>query len=417
MKNRMVMCALAGLALSQVGNGQETVNGGMVVLGPLRSSGSQAVVDFTAAGSTSPVKSDTLAARPGSCLVGQMYFATDAAAGQNLAYCTSAGTWALLAGGGTLDASAIVSGAFAIARIPTGITAATVALGNHLHSGVYEPAITSGSTAQYLRGDKSLAVFAADALAAVTWAAMTGKPAAFAPSFHAASHQFGGADVVSTVIPGANAIPQAGAGGTLAAGWIPALNQSTTGNAATATALATLPTPCSAGNYPLGILANGNSTGCTPAGGGGSVANPYTNINAALVYSANPVPCLKGPIPYTQWSAMASQVGQGTRLFTAASGWRYWLSSVEPGTGFAGTGITNLSLALGSAGVPVGFMNNFQILPTLTPPYNDAVGGIRLAADGATLDVFGQLTVTSGAGLLSALTAGTVTVTVCGMVP
>jgi hypothetical protein len=62
-------------------------------------------------------------------------------------------------------------------------------------------------------------------------------------------------------------------------------------------------------------------------------------------------------------------------------------------------------------------MANFQIFPSLALPYNEASGGIGLAADGATLDVFGQLTVTSGAGLLSALTAGTVTITVCGMVP
>lgn len=45
------------------------------------------------------------------------------------------------------------------------------------------------------------------------------------------------------------------------------LDSSITGNAATATALAALPTPCSAGNYFLGILANGNSTGCTPVPG------------------------------------------------------------------------------------------------------------------------------------------------------
>lgn len=43
----------------------------------------------------------------------------------------------------------------------------------------------------------------------------------------------------------------------------PTLNQSTTGNAGTATALAALPTPCSSGYAPTGILANGNSTGCT----------------------------------------------------------------------------------------------------------------------------------------------------------
>lgn len=58
-----------------------------------------------------------------------------------------------------------------------------------------------------------------------------------APTAHAASHQNGGSDEVATATPGANAIPKAGAGGTLAAGWIPTLNQSTTGNAATATTI------------------------------------------------------------------------------------------------------------------------------------------------------------------------------------
>lgn len=38
---------------------------------------------------------------------------------------------------------------------------------------------------------------------------------------HAADHQHGGADEVATATPAANAIPKAGAGGTLAAGWLP----------------------------------------------------------------------------------------------------------------------------------------------------------------------------------------------------
>lgn len=44
----------------------------------------------------------------------------------------------------------------------------------------------------------------------------------------------------------------------------PPLNQSTTGNAATATALATAPAKCSLGSYNLGIDINGNAQGCTP---------------------------------------------------------------------------------------------------------------------------------------------------------
>lgn len=52
-----------------------------------------------------------------------------------------------------------------------------------------------------------------------------------APGAHAASHQHGGADQVATATPGANVIPKAGAGGTLATGFIPeiALGSGTSG--------------------------------------------------------------------------------------------------------------------------------------------------------------------------------------------
>jgi len=46
------------------------------------------------------------------------------------------------------------------------------------------------------------------------------------------------------------------------------LTNSTSGNAATATALAATPTLCSTGSAPTGVLANGNATGCATIGGG-----------------------------------------------------------------------------------------------------------------------------------------------------
>lgn len=45
----------------------------------------------------------------------------------------------------THSASDISSGTFAIARIPTGTTSSTVALGNHLHTGVYEPVFSKNT--------------------------------------------------------------------------------------------------------------------------------------------------------------------------------------------------------------------------------------------------------------------------------
>jgi len=80
---------------------QTTVNGGRVFTGIVKSTGSTATVDFSGAASTVPMATGLLAARPAACTAGQMYFATDAAAGQNLSYCTgSPGTWTTASGSG-----------------------------------------------------------------------------------------------------------------------------------------------------------------------------------------------------------------------------------------------------------------------------------------------------------------------------
>lgn len=73
----------------------------------------------------------------------------------------------------------------------------------------------------------------------------------------------------------------------LVAADVPTLNQSTTGNAATATALAAAPSLCSTGNAPTGILASGAATGCAPLGSSYSgtanqvVATPNGSSGAA----------------------------------------------------------------------------------------------------------------------------------------
>jgi len=90
------------------------------------------------------------------------------------------------------------------------------------------PVVTSANTVTYEQVPDA-------AIAAMAYAKLTGVPSTFAPSAHATSHQNGGADEVATATAAANAIPKAGAGGTLAAGWIPTLNQNTTGSAASFT--------------------------------------------------------------------------------------------------------------------------------------------------------------------------------------
>ena len=103
MNMKMSRRVLALLALASVANAQGVVNGQRNVLGRLSTSGPNSSVDFTAAGMTSPVKTGTLAARPVNCSQGEMYFATDATAGQNLYLCTTPGTpgvWTLQGGSG-----------------------------------------------------------------------------------------------------------------------------------------------------------------------------------------------------------------------------------------------------------------------------------------------------------------------------
>jgi hypothetical protein len=61
-----------------------------------------------------------------------------------------------------------------------------------------------------------------------TGASNTGWVAARAVLAHASSHQNGGSDEIATATAAANAIPKAGAGGTLAIGWLPTGTSSTT---------------------------------------------------------------------------------------------------------------------------------------------------------------------------------------------
>ena len=59
-------------------------------------------MDASAASHTLPARTGPAAAKPATCTVGEMYFATDAAAGQNWYFCTASNTWTqqLNSGGG-----------------------------------------------------------------------------------------------------------------------------------------------------------------------------------------------------------------------------------------------------------------------------------------------------------------------------
>jgi hypothetical protein len=145
----------------------------------------------------------------------------------------------------------------------------------------------------------------------------------------------------------------------------PTLNQSTTGNAATATALAATPTLCSSGEAPLGVLSNGNATGCfatatgtvtsvsvvTANGFTGSVSSPTTTPAITLF------PSFTG-IAYSNGSALAAATaGEFPTLNQSTTGNAATATALAStpsqcsnqfATGIAASGAANCSSSIGS---------------------------------------------------------------------
>lgn len=83
------------------------------------------------------------------------------------------------------------------------------------------PLIASGTLTLAWQNQSANQVLAGPSSGAAASPAFRALVAADLPS-HASSHQHGGSDEVATATPGANAIPKAGSGGTLADGWLSA---------------------------------------------------------------------------------------------------------------------------------------------------------------------------------------------------
>ncbi len=98
--------------------------------------------------------SGTTAAIPATCTVGQVYFSTNATAGQNLYYCTATNTWTQGSGGGGTSSPFVTTTAngnnisTAIATIPSGGTV----IANASISGALTTSIPSNITVQCLPG-------------------------------------------------------------------------------------------------------------------------------------------------------------------------------------------------------------------------------------------------------------------------
>ena len=94
--SRMVAAAGNGIAvLENATTGTTTISVNPAVVGLLAGANTwTGVNNFASASHTLPVKTGTVANRPSTCTVGELYFATDAAtAGKNLHFCTATNTW------------------------------------------------------------------------------------------------------------------------------------------------------------------------------------------------------------------------------------------------------------------------------------------------------------------------------------
>jgi len=193
-----------------------------------------------------------LAGDPTDCSGGQ--FATGIAASGNLTCGTPSGSGDMLAAtydadtDNVVDVAAALSGQYIDWNAPA-LTGAYVAnkptimgqeiVGNILdNSAVYPPITAIALTAQYIDWDQSSGATSVANRPTINSVAVTGAVLDNAANY-------------------------------------PTMNQSTTGNAATATALAGNPTDCGGGDFATGIDAGGNLTCGTPAGGG-TVTGPAT---------------------------------------------------------------------------------------------------------------------------------------------
>ncbi len=205
-------------------------------------------VDFS--GATSTTTSQTGTALPATCSVGQTFFKTDAPAGQNLFACTAVNVWTVEGGGGlssvfgrtgtvtsqsgdysaaqisglapsattdTTNAANIASGMLPAARLPV---PGAASLG-----GVQSKDCTSGG--QFLQkinadGTETCGTPAGGGNVSGPGTVTSGYLAAWG----AANNLLTAGLAVSTVAA-ANTVPEAGVGGTLAAGWLPSAGSHT----------------------------------------------------------------------------------------------------------------------------------------------------------------------------------------------
>lgn len=138
---------------------------------------------------------------------------------------------------------------------------------------------------------------------------------------------------------------------------VPTLNQSTTGNAATATALAATPTQCGSNNFSTGIAASGNANCSQPtyANLGGSVPTWNQNTTGTAA-GLSGTPALPNGTTATTQTTGDTSTKLATDAFVAAA---------------IGTGIADIQISITASGV-----NANSCLPTNSTYYTAAMTGV-----------------------------------------
>ena len=394
MKTRTITKILALLALSQMMKAQEVVNGGNVYLGPLRSSGTQAAVDFTWAASTSPVKSGTVASRPGTCTVGQLYFATDAAAGQNLAVCTSTNVWTTIAGASGINAQ---TGTSYTMQDTDGSKLLT--LSNAAPVAVSLP--QAGASSWFKAGWTTDVENRGAGTVTITPAVSTIDGAA---SLQLTQNQ--GVRIFSD---GSNYYTQRGVGGAAA----PA-----------GTGIVTV----SGGAYqsPGALSQDVVSSGlvATVVGVNGTnvqAANVYSgNIAGAAVYN-NPDPCISFTVAYTNAAFQAAATGANVAITTVPAKWEpdFPFPVLEETTPFTSATITGARVSIGTVALPYNFMAAQAMMRTSNTMGGASSGPVWAGITGP-LGLVLRVETTDGTnlgtGAATNFTAGSFTGRICGKV-
>jgi hypothetical protein len=347
---------------------QEVVNGGMTIMGSLRSNGSVAAVDFTSSGATSPVKSGLLAARPGSCAVGQMYFSTDATPGQNLSLCTSAGAWTTISGAGSTPGAGVNAQSGTSYAIVDGDKGKLVTFSNASPVAVTLP--QAGAAGWFAGGWDCYLENRGAGTVTVTATSSTIDGAA-----SLALAQNSGVRIVSD---GANYFTMRGMGGA-GGGAVSSVAGKTGAVTLVSSDLSDLLVPT--------ITPSGNAT----------VTAPMSK-------------CLDKTVSYSTDLNQASQT-YSVVLGTFPAHWVFTDAWARETATFASPSITSLTASIGPAG------SETTVLPTVTLKQSaNVVSGFTsgyTASDSAT-SIVAQFVVTAGGGNLSTLTAGTWDVRVCG---